>query len=974
MENILSDEFPFNGNQGPWLVSSGEDMPLNRTQASDDFPSGNWDDWIRWTPQAQTPKPLNPQGPLCYLNPDNGSRLYNRRPNSGLQDPTGPGRDEEVVPASASIPFTFGQAMENTPAFQFSAPLTTPPATSDAQVPPARTTEWTAISQQPSNNNLVSPLSLEGRSQFPPPPLSTPSLGHSPESAQMQPTSSDEHSSPEPATGTNKKKRKSSVEDDTKEKASAKQQPVKKTAHNMIEKRYRTNLNDKIAALRDSVPSLRVMSRPGNCDEDDDDAEDLEGLTPAHKLNKATVLSKATEYIRHLERRNKRLQEEVASLKARVDAYDKMAMTGGPFAFQASMPTPDAARFDADPFARTPPGTEHRQRPPQGMIPVPESISQLRHAAANQAHYANPGRYSSAAPRSTPGQLAANGPPGRNGVVSKLMVGSLAGLMLMEGFASREKSGEGTEARGLSALPLPWLAKFVNFLNSPSVLGPAGFLPIVKIFLILAAFLYLIDPLFDFKPRPKGKSAAVRLAPAPSLASPVEARRKAWLTAIQTVWVPRHSFPLEAAALLLKTLKLSVRRLIGRKGYSLITGFTPEQEAARVKAWEIALDAQLTGGDAEISTNRLLLTLLASGTLPDTPARLMLKALHIRLMLWDMSKNGIRSWWLWTFNGLNLKIARSYWNAARDQQRLLKNGITQLDGVEPIPEHLDALLEFDCDDVLVDAIVQRAYNLAWNNPTAQDATIDETMDSVVEDSAISSPLDALASWWSSLVLGRVLVRSLETTDKSLSTSESLHSDVDIALRTAPPTSVSHVRALTAKAVFSISEADIATAYEALPRAPLTPTSQSSSPQAMLNLMQQSPVTKDVLAALTMAKCLSLTGLDDARAKAMAGGAINGYHPDETSFSLLSFVAGHRVLRRFADDDEELLGPCKDGVERLAVALRIWMGREKGRRTGLRRRARARVVVRCLDVSKRIVGVKDDEDEGFVSGTEKFQEL
>jgi hypothetical protein len=60
----------------------------------------------------------------------------------------------------------------------------------------------------------------------------------------------------------------------------------------MIEKRYRTNLNDKIAALRDSVPSLRVMSRGNGANEEDDDPEDLEGLTPAHKLNKATVLSK----------------------------------------------------------------------------------------------------------------------------------------------------------------------------------------------------------------------------------------------------------------------------------------------------------------------------------------------------------------------------------------------------------------------------------------------------------------------------------------------------------------------------------------------------------------------------------------------------------------------------------------------------------------------------------------------------------
>lgn len=60
--------------------------------------------------------------------------------------------------------------------------------------------------------------------------------------------------------------------------------PVKKTAHNMIEKRYRTNLNDKIAALRDAVPSLRVTTK--NTRGEDVLQEDLQGLTPAHKLNK----------------------------------------------------------------------------------------------------------------------------------------------------------------------------------------------------------------------------------------------------------------------------------------------------------------------------------------------------------------------------------------------------------------------------------------------------------------------------------------------------------------------------------------------------------------------------------------------------------------------------------------------------------------------------------------------------------------
>lgn len=86
--------------------------------------------------------------------------------------------------------------------------------------------------------------------------------------------------------GGGSRKRKSSVEgDDEDEEGLDGKPPVKKTAHNMIEKRYRTNLNDKIAALRDSVPSLRVMSKG----EEVDGKEDLQGLTPAHKLNKATV-------------------------------------------------------------------------------------------------------------------------------------------------------------------------------------------------------------------------------------------------------------------------------------------------------------------------------------------------------------------------------------------------------------------------------------------------------------------------------------------------------------------------------------------------------------------------------------------------------------------------------------------------------------------------------------------------------------
>lgn len=60
-------------------------------------------------------------------------------------------------------------------------------------------------------------------------------------------------------------------------------------SHNMIEKRYRMKLNDQIQLLRESVPSLRIMSKSARGEDTSGDREELHGLTPAHKLNKATV-------------------------------------------------------------------------------------------------------------------------------------------------------------------------------------------------------------------------------------------------------------------------------------------------------------------------------------------------------------------------------------------------------------------------------------------------------------------------------------------------------------------------------------------------------------------------------------------------------------------------------------------------------------------------------------------------------------
>ncbi|GMM34833.1 hypothetical protein DASC09_021580 [Saccharomycopsis crataegensis] len=90
-----------------------------------------------------------------------------------------------------------------------------------------------------------------------------------------------------------------------------------KSSHNMIEKKYRTNINDKIKLLRDCVPSLKVLTVDSG-----DESVELDGLQPAKKLNKATILLKATEYIKHLEMKNYQLMEENKTLNCALSNSD----------------------------------------------------------------------------------------------------------------------------------------------------------------------------------------------------------------------------------------------------------------------------------------------------------------------------------------------------------------------------------------------------------------------------------------------------------------------------------------------------------------------------------------------------------------------------------------------------------------------------------------------------------------------------
>jgi hypothetical protein len=143
-----------------------------------------------------------------------------------------------------------------------------------------------------------------------------------------------------------------------------------RAAHNDIERKYRTNLKDRIAELRDAVPSLRTIREGEALDDDDDDGTGKGGGPKVSKVGLAstmhtgfervsgsaadtitqgTILTKAVEYIHQLERRNRTILREHQELARRLQAFEQLfAATARPAAFV--MPNYSRTLFDPRAF------------------------------------------------------------------------------------------------------------------------------------------------------------------------------------------------------------------------------------------------------------------------------------------------------------------------------------------------------------------------------------------------------------------------------------------------------------------------------------------------------------------------------------------------------------------------------------------------------------------------------------------------
>jgi hypothetical protein len=299
-------------------------------------------------------------------------------------------------------------------------------------------------------------------------------------------------------------------------------------SHSLVEKRYRTNLNDKIVVLRQSVPSLR---------DDGPNPDGVPVLATALKHNKATILTKAIEYIQYLEKRNSFLEDSNRVLRNhQCDASSTARETRYDYVENALKPRSSVS----DSCPSISPASTTAADEPCGMIPVPEDIRQLRKSVPPQPHYANSISLEVDTESTSSGNVSIRG----GKLIGKLMLGSLAGLMIMDNFSGSRR--EGDRDRGLLALPTSSVLPSLRSLFSPQahlVILPYSYLlvPLTRGFLVFAVlgiilFLYL----FNSKPTLGKRRVTDRRSNSSSSSSPMEMRQNAWLTAIQTVWVPRH--------------------------------------------------------------------------------------------------------------------------------------------------------------------------------------------------------------------------------------------------------------------------------------------------------------------------------------------------------------------------------------------------------------------------------------------------
>jgi hypothetical protein len=100
-------------------------------------------------------------------------------------------------------------------------------------------------------------------------------------------------------------------------KADAKQRA--KQAHSLVERKYRENLNAKIAQLHNTLESSHYGPRAN-----EDDESDAPSVVPANKVRKSDVLTEAMNYVNQTEVEMRHMENEIQRLADRVRVLEKL--------------------------------------------------------------------------------------------------------------------------------------------------------------------------------------------------------------------------------------------------------------------------------------------------------------------------------------------------------------------------------------------------------------------------------------------------------------------------------------------------------------------------------------------------------------------------------------------------------------------------------------------------------------------------
>lgn len=340
-----------------------------------------------------------------------------------------------------------------------------------------------------------------------------------------------------------------------------------KTSHNMIEKRYRTNINDKILALRDCVPSLRcvVNGTPRT-------SEELEGLTPASKLNKATVLTKATEYILHLQKRNNMLLKELHELQ----------------------------NHRSEPSGVLPNDMAPTGLPPNGMSAYPTLQSQNYQQLDNS-------------------------------FASKVMMCSMAGLM----GAGLMNEGSDTQGLSFVPFLSYFSNLRLGPLDSSSLIYAFKLSLILgTVFYVLSPYFFNPMPFkkLDQASQPKSDSDSDSLSP--NLHDIRKNTWTSNCAALNLPSDSLSSQVSSFILTLVQIFILSVFGSEGYDAFALNIG--QQQLSVKQDSLSRAIDAQLCGGESNASFGSLFATFVQSFLLPASPMRYFVQAMHVSIMCHDV--------------------------------------------------------------------------------------------------------------------------------------------------------------------------------------------------------------------------------------------------------------------------------------------------------------------------------------------------